>query len=910
MEGEPDDGIAGPAFAVPSRPMMSLSQGTRLGPYEIVSSIGRGGMGEVYKAFDSRLSRFVALKVLPDAARLDPERRVRFEREARAIAALNHPDIVTIHSIETVDGVPLLTMELVEGQALSERIAAGGLGLDEVLRIAIAVADAVAAAHQKGITHRDLKPGNVIIGEGGHHGRVKVLDFGLAKLADVSHEKSATTTLTAIPETGDGRILGTASYMSPEQAEGKPVDARSDLFSLGVMLYEMATGRRPFTGDTGVSIVSSVVKDTPRPITELNPTLPRDLGRIVRRALAKDPERRYQSAKDLRNDLEELKASIDSGELAAAGETGGTGPPNWRRAPAWWWVGTAIAALAAIAVSMSGQRRSPVPVARLAVALPVDVSPDPGRVLGGPAISPDGTTVALTFGNEPATHLVVRRLDSDTFRRVPGSEGARQAFWSPDSRHIGFFAGTTLKRVPLAGGEPVTLCEVGYSRGGTWSAKGTILVGTNYGGVLRVSEKGGAPVPVTHLDAALGENSHRFPVFLSDGDHFLYFARSRMDEHRAVYLASLDGAKPRKRLLATDGYVAVSRDPASGADYLLYPRNDTLWAQSFDAAHGELSGNPTVISDDVGLFSVSATGTLISRQTSSEQTQLTWFDRAGKPLGTLGPVGDYWGIQLSPDDTRVAAVLHRALTGYFAIWLMEVARNVATPFSLEGERSMGPVWSPDSTRLYFASTSRRDQIFSKAADDASAERVLSSPGRVIEPLGVSPDGTYLLGALLESTGTPGRKLMYSIVGTDDWRPLLGSTSFREQYGAFSPDGQWMAYQSDEAGTQEIWLTDFPGGRQKHRISDRGGRQPRWRADGRELFYIGGDDTLVAVTMGPDWRSARAVPLFRAGPFPASGGWHYAVAGDGQKFLVQVGRPDKSRTLHVVFNWPELLRPGR
>ena len=909
MGGETDDGIAGGAFGVGSPPMMSLSPGTRLGPYEVVSSIGRGGMGEVYKAFDPRLSRFVALKVLPHAARLDPERRARFEREARAIAALTHPDIVTIHSIETVEGVFLLTMELVEGRALSERIVGGGLGLDEVLRIAIAVADAVAAAHQKSITHRDLKPGNVMIGEGSHDGRVKVLDFGLAKLADVSHETSAATTLTAVPETGDGRILGTASYMSPEQAEGKPVDARSDLFSLGVMLYEMATGRRPFTGDTSVSIVSSVVKDTPRPITELNPSLPRELGRIVRRALAKDPERRYQSAKDLRNDLEELKTSIDAGELAAAGEAGATGSSSRHRAPAWWWVATAIAAaLAAIAVSMSG-RRPQVPVARLAVALPVDVSPDPGRVLGAPAISPDGTTVALTFGSEPATHLVVRRLDSDTFRRVPGSEGARQAFWSPDSRHIGFFTGSTLKRVPLAGGEPVTLCEVGYSRGGAWGPKGEILVGTNYGGVLRVSEKGGAPVPVTHLDPALGENSHRFPAFLSDGEHFLYFARSRLDEHRAVYLASLDGARPRKRILATDGYVAVSRDPVSGADYVLYAKNDTLWAQPFDAARGELSGSPAVIADNVGLFSVSATGTLISRQTSGEQTQLTWFDRGGKPLGTLGPVGDYWGIQLSPDDTRVAAVLHRAVTGYFAIWLMEVARNVATPFSLEGERSMAPVWSPDSTRLYFASTSRSDRIFSKAADDANAERVLSAPGRIIEPLDVSPDGRYLLSALMESTGTPGTKLMYSLVGTDEWRPLLGS-SFREQYGAFSPDGQWMAYQSDEAGTQEIWLTDFPGGRQKHRISDRGGRQPRWRADGRELFYISGDDTLMAVAMGTDWRSARAVPLFRAGPFAASGGWHYAVAGDGQKFLVPVGQPDKSRTLHVVFNWPEVVRPRR
>ena len=307
---------------------MSLSAGARLGPYEIVSTLGRGGMGEVYKARDSRLNRFVALKVLPDTAALDPERRDRFEREARAIAALNHPHIVTIHSVETVDGVPLLTMELVEGRALSDVIPKGGLPLAEVLKIAIAVADAVAAAHQKGITHRDLKPGNIMVGEREHDGRIKVLDFGLAKLADASREGSGATTMPAAPATGEGRILGTAAYMSPEQAEGRPVDARSDLFSLGVMLYEMATGQRPFTGDTSISIISSIVKDTPKPITELNPSLPRDLGRIVRRALAKDPERRYQSAKDLRNDLEELKASIDSGELiGSARRDGSTGPP-------------------------------------------------------------------------------------------------------------------------------------------------------------------------------------------------------------------------------------------------------------------------------------------------------------------------------------------------------------------------------------------------------------------------------------------------------------------------------------------------------------------------------------------------------------------------------------------------------
>ncbi len=893
---------------------MSLSAGARLGPYEIVSSLGRGGMGEVYKARDSRLNRFVALKVLTDAAALDSGRRDRFEREARALAALNHPHIVTVHSVETVEGVPLLTMELVEGRALSEVIPKGGLPLAETLNIAIAVADAIAAAHQKGITHRDLKPGNVMVGEREHGGRIKVLDFGLAKLADASRESSGTMTRPALT-TEEGRILGTAAYMSPEQAEGKAVDARSDLFSFGVMLYEMTTGQRPFTGDTSISIISSIVKDTPKPITDLNPSLPRDLGRIVRRALTKDPERRYQTAKDLRNELEELKASIDSGELLAspAGTpaTGSRGARAFIHARGWLWVAVAAAALLAVTAAWRWLRvPSRAPLARLAIALPEDVSPDPGRVLGAPAISPDGTTVVLTFGSGPKTHLAVRRLDSETFRPLSGTDGARQPFWSPDGRHIGFFAGTTLKRVPLAGGEPVTLGEVGFSRGGAWSTGGTILVGTNYGvGVLRFSENGGEPIPVTRMDSTLGENSHRFPVFLPDGQQFLYFARTERDENRAVYLASLDAARPRKRLLVTDGYVAVARDPSTGSHHLLYPKNDTLWAQPFDTARGELSGDPVAISEDVGLFTVSATGTLVSRKTPAEQTQLTWFDRGGKSLGTLGPVGDYWGVQLSPDNTRVAAVIHRALSGYFAIWLIDVARNLATPFSVERERSLAPAWSPDGRVISFASPSRNGQIFSKAADAADPERAVSSPGATIEPLDVSPDGVHLLAAHEEATSNPRRKLVYSTVGKNDWRPLLGS-NFREPYGEFSPDGKWVAYQSDESGAPEIWVTDFPGAKQKHRISEHGGREPRWKADGTELFYTASDDMFMAAAIGPDPGSVRSVPLFRAGPFAASDGWHYAVTNDGQRFLVQVGQLDQSRTLHLVFNWPQILLTRR
>ena len=437
------------------------------------------------------------------------------------------------------------------------------------------------------------------------------------------------------------------------------------------------------------------------------------------------------------------------------------------------------------------------------------MSPDPGRVLGAPAISPDGTTVVLTFGSGPKTHLVVRRLDSETFRPVSGTDGARQPFWSPDSRHIGFFAGTTLKRVPLAGGEPVTLCEVGFSRGGAWSTAGTILVGTNYGvGVLRSRRTAVSRFPRPAWTRASARTRTAFRCSCrtanssstSRGQSSTRIARSIWRRWTT--------ARPRKRLLVTDGYVAVARDPSTGSHHLLYPKNDTLWAQSFDTARGELSGDPVAISEDVGLFTVSATGTLVSRKTPAEQTQLTWFDRGGKSLGTLGPVGDYWGVQLSPDNTRVAAVIHRALSGYFAIWLIDVARNLATPFSLERERSLAPAWSPDGRAISFASPSRNEQIFSKAADAADPERAVSSPGATIEPLDVSPDGVHLLAAHEENTSNP--------------RQEAGVFDRRERRLASSP---WLELQ----GT----LRRILAGRQVGRVSV--GRIGRARRSGSPTF---------------------------------------------------------------------------
>lgn len=880
---------------------MHLQPGSKLGPYEVLAPLGAGGMGEVYRARDTRLGRDVAIKVLPAERLLDESRRRRFVQEARSASALNHPNIVTIYEIESADGIDFIVMEYVAGKTLGDLIRPG-MPLAEILRIAIPIADALARAHAAGIIHRDLKPANVVVSP---EGVVKILDFGLAKL--VSPDASSSTADTQTQESslsGVGGVIGTPGYMSPEQATGGRVDSRTDVFAFGALLYELVTGRRAFAGGSSAETLAAVVRDEPVAPSKLR-TLPRELERLILRCLKKEPERRFQHMGDVKVELQEIKEESDSQPVAAAA-------PARSRHTLWAAMSLAVALAAVAAALLLRPAASPAPIARLAIALPDDAGPDPGRLMGEPGISPDGTTVVTTLGTGARTYLALRRLDSERFERLPGTDGGQQAFWSPDGRHIAFFAEGKLKRLAVNGGEPRTLCEVSASRGGAWSPSGTIIIGTNYGkgfGILRVSDAGGQPVPVTQLDQALGENSHRYPVFLPDGKRFVYFARTRADENRAVYLASLDGGEPRKRLVVSDSSVAVARDPASGLDYLLYPKDGKLWAQPLDGDRGELRGDPLAISEDLGLFSVSLTGTLVSRRISVEESQLTWFDRSGKALGSLGAADDYWATELSPDERWIAVVLHKSLSGYFAVWLVDPVRNVSTPFSQQTERSTSPAWSRDGKRIYFASPSRGSRLFSKAVDQAGEEQVVATPGKIILPRDVSPDGRILLADLREE-GELRRTVVYSPLGKDEWRPLVGSRH-REEYGQFSPDGKWVAFQSTESGSPEIWVTDFPAARQKHRISDRGGREPRWRRDGKELFYVDAAHQMTAASVGGDFTGVRSSVLFRIGTFPTSDGTHYAVNNDGQRFLVQAGKPDATRTLHVLFNWPRLLRePAR
>jgi serine/threonine protein kinase len=529
---------------------MTLTPGMRVGPYELVSSLGAGGMGEVYRAHDPKLKRDVALKILPAHTAADPERRARFEREAQSVAALNHPNIVTIYSVEEADGVLLLTMELVEGEPLDRLIVRGGLPLARILQIAIPLADAVSAAHQKGITHRDLKPANVMVTA---DGRVKVLDFGLAKLIEPALADASVSVLPTRVLRGEGRIVGTVAYMSPEQAEGKPLDYRSDIFSLGVLIYEMATGERPFTGETPASTISSILRDTPRSIAELNQGMPRDLALIVRRCLAKDPEQRTQSAKDLRNQLEDLKHTVDSGELSAQGAAGASTPirnnvvPRRERVA---WLLAAIALIAVAAGSVWVWRRpvSNMPLVRFEV--PTPTSSD----LTSFALSPDGVQLVFAAAADGAPKLWVRRLDETTARPLAVTEGASLPFWSPHGSAIGFFADGKLKRVDVAGGTPQVLADASGGRGGAWSSEGVILFTpgnalANPDSVLmRISATGGTPTPVTHLVA--GEGSHRWPQFLPDGRRFIFLSAFGSPDRNGIYLGGLDGEEPIRLLAA------------------------------------------------------------------------------------------------------------------------------------------------------------------------------------------------------------------------------------------------------------------------------------------------------------------------------------------------------------------------
>ena len=895
---------------------MSLPNGSRLGPYEILAPLGAGGMGEVYRARDPRLGREVAIKVLPAERLSDAARRRRFVQEARAASSLNHPNIVTIHEVEKDGDTDFIVMELVPGKSLDQLIPRSGMPLSEALRLAIPIADALSRAHAAGIVHRDLKPANVVVNE---EGIPKVLDFGLAKLLareDVADQAVLTAETAAGPLSQPGSISGTPGYMSPEQATGGKVDARSDIFSFGCVLYEMVTGRRAFAGASRQEALSAVVASDPRPLSELVPGVPAELERLILRCLHKSPDRRVQSIADVRLTLQDVAEDLRSSPSPGApSRPEARSHSSRRKTMVLASVGAGMATLLALAAwslwqGGPGRAVSSPPAVRMALTTPRGTAAaDPGRMMGPPVVSPDGSAVVLTLHSAGDLNLYIRRFDSDRLELVEGTRGATYPFWSPDSRRIGFFADAKLKTIPAGGGGPVVLCDAVESRGGAWGKGGVIVFGINQKGIFRVPESGGEPVELTTLDTGLGENSHRYPVFLPDGERFLYFSRTKDLEKRGIYLDSLDRTMPRKRIMVANGQFALGRDPAAREHYLITQQVGGVVGQRFDASRGELLGEPRRVTDVAGQLSASDTGTLVIRREneSDDLLRIVWFDREGREAAILAPPADYWQLELAPDAKRVAITKHDYLSGYFAVWLASPSQGLLSPFSDEKQRSVNPLWSPDGLFLHYLEFQRRRMYRGSVEAPGKTEPLYDSIDEDVRPRDISGDGRYILGERRQAN-PPASRVVFSVFGSNQWHALAGAAAV-EQRPRFSPDGRFVAYDSNQSGVTEVYVVAFPDGGQAQRVSVDGGREPHWRGDGRELFYLSTQGAVMAVPLPRpgEFTDLKPTRLFQIVLHQQSEGPLFAVTRDGQRFLAITGREGQaSGFVDVILNWPSLL----
>jgi serine/threonine protein kinase/dipeptidyl aminopeptidase/acylaminoacyl peptidase len=883
---------------------MAMTAGAQLGSYEILALLGVGGMGEVYRAHDTKLNREVALKVLPSEFASDPERMGRFKREAQLLASLNHPNIAAIYGLEECAGVRALVMELAEGPTLAERISRdrSPIPLEEALPIARQIAEALEAAHEKGIIHRDLKPANIKVTP---EGTVKVLDFGLAKALEGDGEAvaagGADSPTLSLAATQAGVLLGTAAYMSPEQARGGAVDKRCDIWSFGVVLFEMLAGKKVFAGETNSDTLAAVLRSE----IDWN-LLPRDtpssIRTLLRRCLTKDRKQRLQAIGEARIAIAEyLDHPADTADLEPVSLASRS---KLRLA----WGVSFLLLVAALALGVLYFRQTPVeaPETRFEVMTPPTSSP------ASLALSPDGRRLVFVASAEGQARLWLRPLDQVTAQPLAGSEGASYPFWSPDSGAIGFFAGGKLKRVDIAGGVPQVLASASAPAGGTWNRDGVIVFApTALSPLYRVPASGGEPVAITRLDPR--QWGHRFPQFLPDGRHLLLLV---WGSDQGIYLASLDSTETR-RLVAADT-AAVYAPPGN----LLFMRQGTLVAQHFDAARGELAGDPVPVADSVasdsvsniGGFSVSETGMLAYRVSGgADRRLLAWFDRTGKEIGTLGAAdeNDLLAPELSPDARRVA--VNRTVQGNTDVWLIDAARGVPSRFTFDPAFDGYPIWSPDGSRIVFASSRKGSyDIYQKPSNGAGNDELLLRSSLNKYPNDWSPDGRFLLYMQMDPK-----------TGFDLWvLPLFGerkpfpyvNTSFNENVGQFSPDGRWVAYESDESGRFEVYVQPFPGPGGKWQVSTGGGIEPRWRRDGKELLYIAPDGKLMAVPIqgaGQTLEAGAAVALFQTrieggGQYGAK--QQYAVAPDGQRFLINITADESTASpITIVTNWARTLK---
>ena len=876
---------------------MFLIPGTRLGPYEILATIGAGGMGEVYKALDTKLEREVAIKVLPNALARDSERLARFEREAKVLASLNHPNIATIYAIEESSEGKAIAMEFVPGDTLK-----GPLPLETALNYAKQIAEALEAAHEKGITHRDLKPPNIMITP---EGVVKVLDFGLAAVPsrEASSDSSSSPTL-SMAATQTGVIMGTAGYMSPEQAAGKPVDRRADIWSFGVVLWEMITGARLFEGETISHTLADVLR-APIDFAKLPVTTPLVVVELLRRCLDRNTRRRLRDIGEARITIEKYLANPASGTVGLQQIEGGA-------TSKWAWVLAGVLGVATLAmgfVSFRHATEEPPRVIKTSLLPPENAVFRQNNI---PAVSPDGKRIAFVAMSEGKFSVWVRGLDSLAARALPGTEGAFLPFWSPDSRTIAFFADEKLKKIEIAGGPALALCDAAGAFGGTWSRKDVIVFNSG-GGIFRVSATGGSVTPLTTLDWASGEITHRYPWFLPDGRHFLYTAVNQDSRKTVVYAADLDSDQ-RKLIVAAASNVAYAPP-----GYLLFVRERTLMAQIFDAGKLQTLGDAVPIAEQVDAangferfqFSISQNGVLayVAGGSGSGALQLTWFDRTGKALGIVGKPAYINTPRLSPDGKTVATDRLDPSSNNRDIWLLDVAHGTEQRLTF-ADQNWFPVWSPDAKRVVYLRLSSQ-KMLAKAVDGTGPEEEVEAAAKA--PQDWTRDGRYLISATQAANPKTGNDLwalpfMPGKSGVSGKPLALRNTEFQEYHGRVSPDGRWLAYQSNESKRSEIYVVGFPKLSGRWQVSVNGGTRPVWSRDGRELYFLGLEDTLMAVAVksGEQFQAGAPQPLFNV-RLSGNANASYDVSADG-RFLFATTTEQAARVpMTVVVNWQSMLK---
>jgi serine/threonine protein kinase/Tol biopolymer transport system component len=882
---------------------MPLAPGSKLGPYEIGAPLGAGGMGEVYRAKDTRLERTVAIKILPAQFSSDPVRKQRFEREAKTISSLNHPHICTLHDVGSQDGVDYLVMECVEGQTLAKSLEKGALPLEQVLKYGAQIADALDKAHRHGMVHRDLKPGNIMLTASG----AKLLDFGLAKLS-APMASVATMTATAVkqsPATEQGTIVGTFQYMSPEQIEGKEVDGRSDIFSLGAVLYEMLTGKRAFEGKSQLSVASAILEREPAPISAVKPSSPVALDRTIRKCLAKERDARWQSVGDLATQLgwiaeAQTQNGIAAPSIAARNRLAGLG----------WLVSVGLLILLGaggalwLAESRQAQRTM------------YFSSPFAG-VANYLALSKDGQTVAMVSYSEQKNKYMIwtYKLGERNASIVEGTDDASNPFWSPDGNWIGFFSQGKLKKVDASGTSVQVLADAPNGRGGSWNKDGVILFTPDvFTGVYRIASNGGTPTEVTTLDAERADSSHRWPTFLPDGKHFLYLAAnfSGSFEKNAIFLGSLDSKEKRLVLAASSNVVYA--EPG----YLVYLRDSdrSLVSQRFDLNSFSTSGDSRVVQSgvrylpqvDLALFDVAGKRTLVAQTGKGAVTsQLEWFDRTGKVVGTVGGPGSFANPSLSNDGQKLAFDEPNPNGRMFGIWTRDLRTGAVSRLTLDDSLNQVPIWSPDGKKVVFTSNRNRfNRLYWKNGNGSGAEEQIVDLGAIQEVCwDWSRDGKFLLVRKDRELWAISLKEMKAM-------PYLqGKGAIRN--GQFSPDGKWVAYASNESGMWEVYVSPFPEANSKWQVSRGGGEEPRWRSDGKELFYLSSARKLmtVEVKLSSSLEARDPVELFQTRSrqrISSQDVFTYSVGEDGQRFLVNtiIDEPNAA-PLSIALNWAEEMK---